>query len=112
MKRIWPVFPAFLSVALLALEPGVAARPRYGGTLRVQTAGSLRTVDPSAAFLPEDASARHVLALVFETLVGIRQDGGLEPRLAAAWQLEPQGRWRIRLRPGVRLHDGSLLTTA
>jgi hypothetical protein len=113
MTRFWPVFPALVSVALLAVEPIVAARPRYGGTLRVQTAGSLRTIEPTSSRPPEAGAGGRVLPLAFETLVGVGQDGGIEPRLATAWGVEPPGgRWRVRLRPGVRLHDGSPLTAA
>jgi ABC-type transport system substrate-binding protein len=32
--------------------------------------------------------------------------------LATAWEREPSGGWRFRIRPGVRLHDGSLLDAA
>ena len=106
--------PAFLVVASLCLLAGVsgAARPRYGGTLRLQTQGTIRTLDPAASpTSPADVGAmRHVLPLVFETLLGVDPAGGLRPLLARSWETDAQGaRWRIRLRSGVRLHDGSAL---
>jgi peptide/nickel transport system substrate-binding protein len=93
----------------------VAARPRYGGTLRIETPAILRTLDPAA--MPADASdaaARaRLLPLVFETLVTPDPAGGLRPLLATSWERDAQGtRWRFQLRPDARLHDGSHLDPA
>jgi peptide/nickel transport system substrate-binding protein len=73
-----------------------AARPHYGGTLRLETT---------------DAGAkRRVSALVYETLVAIDADGVLRPSLATSWDGDARGRrWRFRLRRGVKLHDSSTL---
>ena len=114
MKRSWPLFLAAASLWLLAAESG-AARPRYGGTLRLATAGAIRTLDPTTipANADDAAAMRHALPLVFDTLVGVEPGGGLRPWLAVSWAVEAQGtRWRIRLREGVRLHDGSTLAVA
>ena len=95
MTRFARAFPAAVSVCLAA---GVldAARPHYGGTLRVETT---------------DATAmRRVNALAYETLVAVDAAGGLRPALAASWQRDAAGsRWTFRLRRGVKLHDGSTL---
>jgi peptide/nickel transport system substrate-binding protein len=114
MKPFWSTFLAVVSLCVLAGEPG-AARPRYGGTLRLQTQGTIRTLDP--AIVPANAmdagALRHMLPLVFETLIGVDSSGGLRPLLASSWAVEAQGiRWRVRLRGGVRLHDGSALETS
>lgn len=114
MRRFSPLFLAAVSLWLLAGESG-AARPRYGGTLRVATAGVVRTFDPTAAATsPDDAAAmRHTLPLVFETLIAVGPGGGLRPMLASSWAADGQvTRWRIRLREGVPLHDGSTLDVA
>jgi len=51
--------------------------------------------------------------LVFEPLVRLDQTGSPQPWLAVSWQPEGTSRkWRFTLRPGVKLHDGSLLTAA
>jgi peptide/nickel transport system substrate-binding protein len=73
-----------------------AARPRYGGTLRVETT---------------DAGAmRHINALAYEGLVAIDALGTLRPALATSWDSDAGGRrWTFRLRHGVTLHDGSTL---
>ena len=111
MKRSWPLFLAAVSLWLLASDAG-SARPRYGGTLRLAMPGSIRSLDPMAVTAnPDDAAAmRHLVPLVFETLVDVAPAGGLRPSLASSWSSEAQGtRWRVRLRAGVRLHDGSTL---
>jgi peptide/nickel transport system substrate-binding protein len=73
-----------------------AARPRYGGTLKLETTDS-------------DAM-RHVNALAYEGLVAIDASGLLRPVLASSWDSDAGGRrWTFRLRRGVKLHDGSTL---
>ena len=73
-----------------------AARPRYGGTLKLETTDS--------------AAMRHVNALAYEGLVAIDASGVLRPALATSWNVEAGGtRWTFRLRHGVKLHDGSTL---
>ena len=99
----------------LALPPPAccagAARPQYGGTLRVEIETSVRTIDPAAAPADAaDAAARaRVSSLVFEPLAAVDADG-LHPRLATSWQDEGRGaRWRFHLRSGIALHDGTTL---
>jgi peptide/nickel transport system substrate-binding protein len=111
MKPFRSASLAVASAILIASAPA-AARPRYGGMLRVQTQGTLRALDPAAtpANPLERATRRHVLPLIFEPLLEIAPDGGLRPLLAASWEADGSGtRWQVRLRPGLKLHDGSLL---
>ncbi len=110
MKRSRLALLAIGSAALVVAHTD-GARPRYGGTLRIQEAGALATLDPGAE--PADDAGRsaraHLLPLVFETLVAI-DSTGLRPRLAVAWDSDAQSaRWRFHLRPDVVLHDGSVL---
>jgi ABC-type transport system substrate-binding protein len=73
-----------------------AARPRYGGTLKLETtdAGAMRWVN----------------GLAYEGLVGVDASGVLRPALATSWNSDARGRsWTFRLRHGVKLHDGSTL---
>src|SRR5262245_26387115 len=112
MKPFRSASLAVASAILIAGTPG-AARPRYGGVLRVETQGALRAVDPGAkpATALESAAQRRVLPLIFEPLVEVDPDVGLRPLLATSWDSDAAGaRWRIRLRPDMTLHDGSLLT--
>jgi MarR-like DNA-binding transcriptional regulator SgrR of sgrS sRNA len=89
-----------------------AARPQYGGTLRIDMQAIVRTLDPVVAVNDAAASAarNRLRPLVFETLVAVDPAGGLQPLLARSWEREAGGtRWRFRLRSGVVLHDGHVL---
>ena len=119
MKRFKSVFPAIGRTAALkgcaTFCLGVclvAARPQYGGTLRIQTRATIRSFDPAVATTDRDDAAlsARLRPLVFETLLRIDPAGGLRPLLAVSWESDPRGlRWRFHLRPGVTLHDGSPL---
>ena len=88
-------FPVAVSVCLAGGVLG-AARPHYGGTLRIEATDA--------------AAMRRVNALAFETLVAADSAGGLRPALATSWQSDAGGRrWTFRVRRGVKLHDGSVL---
>ncbi len=94
---------ASLLVALVALVAPAAARtrPRYGGTLRIETRS-----DPLTA---PDAIAR---TLLFDTLTQVNTAGEVVPGLAVSWDSQSANhRWEFHLRPGVRFHDGSPLTS-
>src|ERR1041385_9041044 len=98
MTRFRRLFPAAVSVCLAGAVLG-AARPRYGGTL------TLETTDAGAM--------RHVNALAYEGLVAIDASGVLRPALATSWDSDADGRrWTFRVRHGVQLHDGSTLQLA
>lgn len=100
---------AWLPLAVLSASAvcGAAVRPRYGGTLRVETRAAPAALDPGAGDSAAPAS------LVFETLVYIDAAGVPQPRLAISWQHDAGARrWQFNLRPGVKLHDGSALTAA
>lgn len=98
--------------AALAVAQADAARPRYGGTLRILDAGTIASPDPAAQ--PSDDAERgarmRLLPLVFETLVAVDPSGGLRPALSVAWECDARcAQWRFRLRREVSLHDGSVL---
>jgi MarR-like DNA-binding transcriptional regulator SgrR of sgrS sRNA len=114
MKLSTPASLAAVSVVLWINVAG-AARPRYAGTLRVETAAAMRTLNPAAAPLDEaDAAARRILfPLIFETVVTPDSAGGLYGLLAVTWTSNAGAtQWRFHLRPGVRLHDGTPLDGA
>ena len=95
MTRFRRLFPVAVSVCLAGAVLG-AARPRYGGALKLETT--------------DVGAMRHVNALAYEGLVGMDASGALRPALAASWDSDADGRrWRFRLRQGVKLHDGSTL---
>jgi peptide/nickel transport system substrate-binding protein len=108
-RRVWHSLAA---ISLLALAARAADRPRYGGTLRIETRASLVSYDPAAApsFDGADALRDRIAALVFDRLVTIDANGRPRPALAVAWQSDSdQRRWIFELRRGVTLHDGNPL---
>src|SRR6266540_4048462 len=111
MKHFSCRFPAFVSACVVSVAVG-AARPQYGGTLRVETQATIRGLDPAAVAVdPGDAAlVNRIRPLIFETLVGINPGGGLRPLLATSWDSDTNGaRWRFKLRSRVTLHDGMTL---
>ena len=104
----WLVISSLVSVALAAVAE---TRPLYGGTLRVTTHSALTSLDPAEGAQPDSFARRSVTRLIFETLVAIDGSGAPKPALAASWQANPAAqRWEIRLRQGVKFHDGTVLT--
>jgi ABC-type transport system substrate-binding protein len=110
MKRFISPCLALASVCAAGVAAG-AARPQYGGTLRVQIETALKTIDPSAPASDsvEAVDRAHVSSLVFETLTAV-EPTGLRPLLATSWETDGRGaRWRFHLRSGITNHDGSPL---
>jgi peptide/nickel transport system substrate-binding protein len=112
MTRCKLLFPVVASLVVAAAAAAPEARPRYGGTLRIEVQGALRSLDPAAA--AGDTAVRELaLPLVFETLVTKDAAGRLRAGLAASWeQAGAGGAWRLTLRPGVVLHDGTVMDGA
>lgn len=68
------------------------------------------TLDPQVR---EDGSERAVNDNVYETLMARAPDGTLVPGLAAAMPtLVDPTTWEVKLRPGIRFHDGAPLDAA
>ncbi len=77
-------------------------------TLRIASGFDPQTMDPHALALLYHT---RVITQVYESLVGRTKDFRLEPQLATSWEsLDGGRRWRFKLRPGVKFHDGSPLT--
>ncbi|MFY9551103.1 MAG: ABC transporter substrate-binding protein, partial [Thermoanaerobaculia bacterium] len=86
----------------------VPERAAAGGTLNIPIAGVLRSIDPGLA---ETVEQGEVLPNVFEPLTWPLEGSRIVPWLAAETMMEDGGRRiRVRLRPGVRFHDGRRLT--
>lgn len=49
---------------------------------------------------------------VSETLIGLGYDMTMQPRLAESFENVSPTEWRVKLRPGVKFHDGSVMTAA
>jgi len=86
-------------------------RPQYGGTLHVSMRAAPATVDPSDRSQPDSFAQRSVTLLIFETLVALDDNGRIQAGLATSWQASTGNRhWQLRLRRGVKFHDGTPLT--
>jgi len=99
MRRISYRSIAAISGLALLLPLHAARRPVYGGTLHIETAASIQTIEPAAAPFSE---------LVFETLVRLDDHGRPKPWLALSWTHDAaRKRWTFTPRPNVVLHNGA-----
>ncbi len=99
------------SLLVAALAASAETRPQYGGTLRVAMHAALTSLDPAETTQPDSFARRSLTMLMFDTLVTSDENGRLQSSLATSWQATAGNqRWQIRLRHGVKFHDGTLLT--
>src|SRR5437667_1169433 len=68
--------------------------------------------DPDTPDAGSGLGLHPVNANVYETLVRLTPDFSVAPQLATRWQLRSRNTWRLHLRQGVRMHDGTTLTAA
>ncbi len=108
-------FGCLCAISMTLLLPDIiqaGSRPVYGGRLQVQMRAVVEDFNPAAALTAGDAKGS-LLPLVFEGLVAEDERGTIIPKLATEWRIGQRGqRLTFRLRPGVRFHDGSVLTGA
>ena len=107
----WLVVSSVLAGALAA---NAETRPQYGGTLHVAMRAAPASLDPADNSQPDSFARRSLTMLMFDTLVTL-DEGRVQASLAMSWQASsgnPSGnqRWQIRLRRGVKFHDGTPLT--
>ena len=91
------------TVALAALPAPVEAQQR-GGTLRVRLAGDLTSLDPAFNTTPPE---RHVLHQILNTVTGVDDKLHVVPELAESWKWEGDTTLVLKLRKGVKFHDGT-----
>lgn len=97
-RRLWPLALAFGLYALLAAPLAQAQ------TLRWAAAGDPLTMDPVAQ---NESLTNMVNGQVYERLVMRDKGLAIVPQLALSWQQTSPTRWRFKLRPGVKFHDGT-----
>ncbi|WP_162363847.1 nickel ABC transporter substrate-binding protein [Azospirillum humicireducens] len=96
------VAAALFLAAAMAGEQAAAAGPR--GTLTYSWSGNAGPLDPHR-YSPNQMFAQ---AMVYEPLVHYREGGTIEPWLATAWTISPDGRtYDFTLREGVVFSDGT-----
>jgi ABC-type transport system substrate-binding protein len=113
MRRIFStrLTPSSLVLALLlaALAAGAARRPRYGGTLTVELAGRVMSLDPAQpqASVEDQIAQERLLTLFADRLVTLDDHGQPQPSLAASWQHDEAFKhWELTLR-FVEFQDGT-----
>ncbi|MGD0578978.1 MAG: ABC transporter substrate-binding protein [Bryobacteraceae bacterium] len=103
-------FISIVPVSLVLAAGTAAARPRYGGTLRLELRAIVRNLDPADVAIDplEGAAKANVLSQVFETLVRLDEKGRPQPLLAENWTHDAEHRrWIFRARQHVTFHNGA-----
>jgi peptide/nickel transport system substrate-binding protein len=102
---------ALLLLALAARPALSAPRARAGGEVRALLPGAPGELDPARAASAADLAVARALNA---TLLELDPSGALRPGLAAELpRVSADGREiRLRLRPGLRFHDGAPVTAA
>jgi len=79
----------------------------FGQTLRWSTQGDPQTMDPHAQ---NELLTNAMNGQVYEGLTGRDRNLRIVPALATEWQQTGPMRWRMKLRAGVKFHDGTPFT--
>jgi peptide/nickel transport system substrate-binding protein len=93
------------AVAALAVSFGLAASPALA-----QRTLNIATIVPPSALDPHyhnTSNNNQALRQIFDSLVHFDNEGKLHPGLAESWRAIDELNWEIKLRPGVRFHDGT-----
>src|SRR5450631_2530381 len=98
---------ASIAAALILTVTALAACAVDAKTLRWAGRGDLNTTDPHSQ---NENLTNNINSLVYDTLVQRDKDLNLEPGLAVSWQQVNPTTWRLKLRPGVKFHDGTPFT--
>lgn len=103
-RRANNVTPAETAAPSASPEP--SEEPAQGGTLRMPIPVNAPRTDPLNVNTKE---MLYLFSLIYEPLLKVNSAGELEPCLCESWTNEGSGLWLLRLREGVRWHDGSPL---
>ena len=88
----------------------VAEEDKYGGTLRVVSQASIKSLDPDfcTSYVCWQPSAGPIL----ESLFAQGADFSTQPLLVDSWDISDDGlTWTLNLREGITFHDGTPLTS-
>ncbi|MBE9606877.1 ABC transporter substrate-binding protein [Acetobacteraceae bacterium H6797] len=104
MRQLLKCLAVLLSVMLGAALPGTV----MGQTLRIGMKAAVDGSDPHQSYSPN----RNVQMQVYESLTFQNDTLHPVPGLAESWTVVNPTTWEFLLRPGVKFHDGSPLTSA
>jgi peptide/nickel transport system substrate-binding protein len=93
--------------AALSLAALLCAAPVSAATLRFASGFDPQSLDPHALALLYQT---RVASQIYESLVFRDRNFATEPALAVSWQQVEPTRWRFKLRPNVKFHDGTPFT--
>jgi 4-phytase/acid phosphatase/peptide/nickel transport system substrate-binding protein len=97
----------FAAAAAASLGGGSASAQKQGGSLTVGLELDIAGFDPLKVGV-YDTAANIAASLIFETLVGLDDNGKPKPKLALSWSSSDDFRvWTFKLRPDVKFHDGT-----
>ncbi len=105
---------AATSAGLVVYAAG-ATRPRYGGSLEMQSRVVLPQFDPAQTDGNADTVRLRdrITRMVYDRLIEVNESGRLIPGLALSWNHGRSDRqWVLWIRPNVTVQDGSPLTPA
>ena len=99
------------SIVLGTVAANAAPRPEYGGGLHVAMRATPTSLDPADRAQADSFGRRNLTMLIFDTLLTTDASGRLQAWLATSWQASPDNRrWQLKIRRGVKFHDGTPLT--
>jgi ABC-type transport system substrate-binding protein len=78
-----------------------------GGTLIIALPKDMVTLDPTFAL---DNYSVEVIDQIFDTLVTLKSDSSIQPRLATSWKAVSDKVYEFTLRKGVKFHNGRVMT--
>ncbi|MGH7268379.1 MAG: ABC transporter substrate-binding protein [Candidatus Rokuibacteriota bacterium] len=107
MKR--SLTAVLVSLAAVALLGAPAAAQKRGGTLTIVRPTDPISLDPQ---LETTAPGAWVYFNMLETLFTLDETMQVQPKLAASYEILSPTRVRVKLRPGIRFHDGTPLNAA
>ena len=99
MKRLLSVV---IGIHLLALATGSPAQ-----TLRWASQGDPQTMDPDSQ---NELLTNAINGQVYESLAARDKQMNVVPALATEWVQQGAMTWRMKLRPNVKFHEGSVMT--
>ncbi|WP_374445244.1 ABC transporter substrate-binding protein [Stella sp.] len=106
---MWRRLVALAALAGAALAAPAAAQTDPRPALRVAVQRNPPLFDPAYSVSNVAWRVNHNL---FDTLIATGADGRLHPALATAWRRLDDRTLELTLRPGVRFHDGTVMTAA